>query len=175
MSSSLRAALLPEDIWQETLLHAWRDRERFEWRGLASFRRWLLQIAENRIRDANDRTRAGERGRTEPAVLRTPRRFSDASSSGADPVLFQSTTPSRVAWHREQAELMRSALESLPELVREVVRLRLFEERTPDEIAQELSISRAAVKHRLRQGSALYRERLARSLTLRASSFPPKE
>ena len=57
----------------------------------------------------------------------------------------------------------------------EVVRLRLFEERTPDEIARELSISRAAVKHRLRQGSALYRERLAKSLALRASSFPAKE
>jgi DNA-directed RNA polymerase specialized sigma24 family protein len=35
----------PEDVWHETLLMAWRDRNAFEWRGLSSFRRWLLEIA----------------------------------------------------------------------------------------------------------------------------------
>ena len=44
MSDALKKRMAPEDIWQETLLHAWRDRARFEWRGIKSFRVWLLKI-----------------------------------------------------------------------------------------------------------------------------------
>jgi RNA polymerase sigma factor (sigma-70 family) len=169
MGEALRRFLSPEDIWQEALLHAWRDRERCQWQGVASFRRWLIQIAVNRIHDAVDRQNAGKRGGGAAAV--EPGGSRGASSQGF-PFALQSTTPSRVAWHKEQAAAMREALDSLPELVREVVRLRLFEERAPDEIAAELGISAAAFKHRLRQGCALYRERLAAKLALRASTFP---
>lgn len=38
MSAALRRRHTSEDIWQETLLHAWRDRDRCEWRGLKSNR-----------------------------------------------------------------------------------------------------------------------------------------
>ena len=63
--------------------------------------------------------------------------------------------------HTEMAACMRTALELLPEELREVVRMRLFEEYGLDQIAAELGIGHSGVKHRLRKGAALYRERLA--------------
>jgi RNA polymerase sigma factor (sigma-70 family) len=176
MSDALKRTSTPEDIWQETLLHAWRDRERCEWHGIGSFRNWLLQIAVNRIRDAADRAGADKRGGSGAVALQARVDGSRSTAGSAlDAALVQSTTPSRIAWHKEQADAMRAAIQALPELVREVVRLRLFEERSPDEIALELGISHAAAKHRLRQGSALYRERLAARLASHPSSFPAKD
>jgi RNA polymerase sigma factor (sigma-70 family) len=159
MGEGLRSRLTAEDVWQETLLHAWRDRERHEWRGVASFRRWLLEIAENRIRDAADHSSTLRRG------ARIVRSVDAARAGESHPPssfggVFSSSTPSRHATHREQAEVMRRALEQVPELQREVLWRRLFEEQGLDEIAAAMNLSHAAVKHRLRKGSLVYRERL---------------
>lgn len=154
MSPAVRSRLTPEDIWQETLLHAWRDRGRFEWQGLPSFRCWILQIAENRIRDAVDRQSSLRHGEGNATL------DIDADLSHPAVLPFESATPSRVASASEMAAAMREALESLPDLVREVVRRRVFEEHSHERIAKELGLSSAAVKHRLRSGCALYRERL---------------
>ena len=42
VGKALLARLAPEDVWQETLLHAWRDRAQCTWQGLPAFRRWLI-------------------------------------------------------------------------------------------------------------------------------------
>ena len=55
---------------------------------------------------------------------------------------------------------MSKSLEDLPEEVREVVRLRLFEDQEIAEIAEKLSLGESAVRHRFRKGAELYRERL---------------
>ncbi|MFN0244368.1 MAG: sigma-70 family RNA polymerase sigma factor [Planctomycetota bacterium] len=174
MSTELRAVLAPEDVWQEALLHAWRARERFEWRGLKSFRRWILEIAERCIGDAVDRANALKRG----GVARTlALRGTASEGSGASrfecalPPL-DSTTPSRIAIHREQSLTMSDALASLPEDLREVVRLRLFDELSCDEVAERLAIGVAVVKYRFRKGGTLYREHLNHLLTSR-SVLPP--
>jgi DNA-directed RNA polymerase specialized sigma24 family protein len=75
--------------------------------------------------------------------------------------LLQSTTPSRIAAHRERSEVLREALASLPDELRDVVRLRLFEDLTCEQVAERLGLGVSAVKHRFRKGGALYRERLA--------------
>ena len=75
-----------------------------------------------------------------------------------------STTPSKLAAYREQAEVMRSALESLPEEFRDVVRLRLFEHCALEEIAERLGLGASAVRHRFRKGSELYLSRLRAAL-----------
>src|SRR5262245_27746380 len=61
MSVGLKEVQTAEDILQEALLHAWRDRLRFEWHGYGSFRSWLLRIIEHRIQDAADRCSARKR------------------------------------------------------------------------------------------------------------------
>jgi len=177
MSVELRAQMAPEDIWQEALLRAWRIRHRLEWRGMKSFRRWLLEIAEGCIWDAGDRARARKRGGSARTVALEAGSAGDRSRGPVDDVaLLRSTTPSRIAAHREGSEIMGAALASLPDDVRDVVRLRLFEDLTCEQVAQRLSLGVSAVKHRFRKGGALYRERLAHVLSQRSQrSRPPRE
>ncbi|MBU0718878.1 MAG: sigma-70 family RNA polymerase sigma factor [Planctomycetes bacterium] len=131
MGPLLRCRVTSEDIWQETLLSAWRDRAKCEWRGLRSFRNWLLTIIDHRIRDAAEYENAAKRGGENAARLSSSLtgESSDRSHARPYPGPVGSTTPSRIAMHREQAAAMSAALETLPEELREVVRLRLFEQR----------------------------------------------
>lgn len=159
MSQRLKGTLSAEDIWQEVLIQAWRDREAFEWRGLRSFTAWLLTLIDHRIRDAAVHTDALKRGGGAGAV--------PLAAAGTDslltllpPELIATTTPSRMAVYREQAAAMQAALADLPEEQREVVRLRLFEELTLEQIAERLGITFAAVRHRFARGAEIYRRRL---------------
>lgn len=153
MGANLRRRYSPEDIWQETLLHVWRDRSRCTWQGVRAFRRWVLTVAYNRLRDLAEHGAAEKRGGGRPDR-------SLASRTGSVPPPVQSTTPSRIASDAEEARLMRAALESLPEELREVVRRRLFEEQPVAEVAAALGLGESAVKHRFRRGAELYRARL---------------
>lgn len=176
MSMELRAQLAPEDVWQEALLQAWRARERFEWRGPKSFRRWLLEIAERCIWDAVDRAKALKRG----GVARTLAIDGSASEGSGEslaeraPPPLDSTTPSRIAIHREQSLTMSEALANLPEEFRDVVRLRLFEELSCEEVAERLQIGVSAVKYRFRRGGTLYRQHLNHLLTSRSVAPPSR-
>ncbi|RJP39829.1 MAG: sigma-70 family RNA polymerase sigma factor [Phycisphaerales bacterium] len=159
MSVALRQRIEPEDIWQETLLQAWRDRRQCEWRGLKSFRSWLLSIADHRIRDAAVYHDARKRGGGRAQVALAGGGADESNGSAwAGPVA--STTPSRVALQKEQAAAMRAALEALPDGLREVVWMRLFEQLPIDEVAARLEIGPSAVRHRFRKGAELYQERL---------------
>ena len=157
MSNTLLASLSPEDIWQETLLHVWRDRAQHDWRGVRAFRAWVLRIAENRILNAADAIQTLKRG-GDQARVELP-----AESGLVPPPMVDSMTPSRIASAREQADAMRAALESLPDELVEVVRLRLFEEVPVLEVAERLGLGESAVKHRFRKGAALYAQSLQRA------------
>lgn len=163
----LRGKLTAEDIWQETLMHAWRDRRACRWVGVAEFRRWLIGIAQHRIADAVDffgaQRRASDRERTVPGP----------ESVAGTPELFRTTTPSRMAVHREQAEHMREALSDLPEEQRSVLRLRLFEGLTIEATARQLGLGISAARHRYRKAALAYRRGLFRRLgTERRTAFP---
>ena len=172
MSAALRRRHTPEDIWQEALLHAWRDRARCEWRGLKSFRSWLMSIIDNRIRDAAAHEGAAKRGGGS-----TPVPFSAIEQSGSQgdresnfPGPVASTTPSRIAVFREQADAMREALRSLPAEMREVVRLRLFEQLAMTAIAERLEIGLSAARHRFRKGAQIYQRQLVSALASRSQA-----
>jgi RNA polymerase sigma factor (sigma-70 family) len=164
MSAELRGRLSAEDVLQETLLHLWRDRERIEWRDAKSFRSLVLSMADNRIRDAADREFAQKRGGLAAAGER-------ADSGNRPPeALLGSSTPSRAAMAREQAAAMQAALSKLPDDVRDVVRLRLFDELPTQEVADRLGLGLSATKHRFLRGAELYRELLADELASSSSA-----
>lgn len=158
MSDALRRAHAAEDILQDALLHAWRDRQSCEWRGLRSFRSWLLSIIDNRIREAADRLSAAKRGGGRESGPIFPAQPIGTSESAWGPV--DSSTPSRIAMFREHAAAIRAALQQLPDDLRDVVRLRLFEQLALEEIAVRLGIGESAVRHRFRKGAEMYERQL---------------
>lgn len=161
LGKDLERRLQAEDIWQETLLHAWRDRARCLWTDVRGFRRWLLGIVDHRIADARDFFTAQKRTSARERPLVRPSPF-DSGTWHSE--LLRSTTPSRVAVQREQADQMLRALSAVPPELREVLRLRLFDGHTIHEIAEQLGIGESAAKHRYRKGAALYRDNLHRRL-----------
>jgi len=170
MNPAIKRRVAPEDIWQDTLLHVWRDRDKCTWQGLRRFRSWVLKVAENRIRDAVTKERALKRGGgTTELSLSALGGSGTSSTSRPFPGPVGSTTPSRVAIHREQAVAMRAALASLPTDMREVVRLRLFEQLGMGEIAGKLKIGESAARHRFRKGAELYQRQLLTEFASRST------
>jgi RNA polymerase sigma factor (sigma-70 family) len=157
LGHKLRAQVAVEDIWQETLWLSWRDREQHDWRGLSSFRIWLLSIARNRVHDAarnlGRKKRGGDNVVTPFSVVAGPDSVSGMLPPG-------STTPSRIAGHRERAQAMEQALMTLEPDLRTVVQLRLFEEVPMREIAEQLHLPLSTAKERLLRGVTRYRFRL---------------
>lgn len=174
MSQSLRNRHDADDVWQETLLHAFRDRASCEWRGIAAFRRWLLEIAKNRVRDLADGVSAQKRGAGKEV------RFADrelASGSQSDDHYAGpcgQTTPGRAAADREAADHFEQALGAVPEEWREVVRLRLFEDVTLEEIAVRLGLGVEGVRYRFRHGAEAYRRELRRRRAVEIDTPTPE-
>lgn len=154
----LRNQVKAEDVWQDTLLEAWRDRENCAWQGVRAFRSWLLTIARRRIYRLAQEQNAEKRGGKVDVITMSILSGDDESPGYAGPI--RSTTPSRAARDRETSLILRETLNSLPDDLRVVVRLRLFEDLKVEEVAQRLKLGTSAVRHRFRKGVALYRRRL---------------
>lgn len=164
----LAAEISVEDIWQETLWMSWRDRDQHDWHGLSAFRGWLLSIARNRIADAGRSLGRKKRGGDQATAPFSVLAGADSVSRLLPP---GSTTPSRIAGHRERAQLMQRALAALAPELRELVHLRLFEEVSVREAAERLQIPLSTAKERLVRGVTQYRQNLRHHL--QGDSFQP--
>lgn len=151
LGPEMRTRLEPDDILQESLMHAWRGRGAAKFESTRAFRAWLLTIIDHRIRDAVRHTGAAKRGGGSIHANLN-------STSDNDP--GTTSTPSRSASRREQAATMIQALDCVPPESREIVRLRLFEQMTLQEVGQRLGLTLAVVRRRLRTGSEMFRQRL---------------
>jgi RNA polymerase sigma factor (sigma-70 family) len=129
-----------EDAAQEAFLTAWRKIG--ELRDPDRLRPWLAQISRNAAL-AHLRKRRGE----EP--LDKTAEFIDAARR-----------PDEAAATEEEAELVRGALEKLPELYRLPLILFYREGQSVRVVAETLGISEDAVKQRLARGRELLRDRI---------------
>ncbi len=160
LGPALRARLEPDDILQESLMQAWRDRGAARFETPRAFRAWLLTIIDHRIRDAAEHGAAKKRGGGLAPVRLGGESGESADGHGPGFEPSGSTTPSRLAVHREQAAAMLEALAGVPPEWRDVVRLRLFHQMTLNQVGEQLGISLAVVRTSLRRGSEVYRQRL---------------
>ncbi len=157
MSPLMLSRHAPEDVLQESLLQAWRDRAGASFDSAPAFRSWLLTIIDHRIRDLAEHDGASKRGGGHAPV---------PIDHAAEP--SGSTTPARLAVFREQAAAMIEALEAVPSEYRDVVRLRLFHQMPLAQIAEGLNIGLGAVRARFRHGAIIYRERLRSAIVSRS-------
>jgi RNA polymerase sigma factor (sigma-70 family) len=175
MGPRLRRLWSPEDLWQETLFLAWRDRDQHEWKGVAAYRRWILGIARNRVREATTQMLALKRGGGN-----LPRSLSSLCDSQVDGTSASeilpphSETPSRILSLRERRRAMEAALRTLPEEFGQALRSRLFEQKPLKEVAEGLGVSLATAKKRVYLGAQLYRKALRAALS-QLPGVTPKE
>jgi RNA polymerase sigma-70 factor, ECF subfamily len=142
-----------EDVAQETVIKVYQNLAKF--RGDSQFRTWVLSIARNeglgrlrkvssRREDSLDADTDEQTGDYTPAILTSWREI-----------------PSEALEQKELGNLLRKAIEGLPEIYRNVVLLRDIEEMDIRETAVALGISEASVKVRLHRARALLQRNLA--------------
>jgi len=110
-----------EDITSDVFHHALKNIKRFEWRG-APFGAWLIRIAGNAITD----------------------RFRSAARKSGDPIPEELKDPG--AEDIEQRAVLFQLVKRLPEDQRRVVVLRFVEQKSIQEIAQQLRRTEGAIK-----------------------------
>ncbi|HEX4284137.1 MAG TPA: sigma-70 family RNA polymerase sigma factor [Terracidiphilus sp.] len=151
-----------EDAAQETVIKVYQNLHHF--RGDAQFRTWVLSIARNeglgrlrklgiRKEDSLDAATDDQSGDFTPAILTSWREI-----------------PAEALEQKELGELLRRAIEGLPEIYRNIVVLRDIEEMDIRETAAALGISEGAVKVRLHRARAM----LQRELAPKLKAFAPR-
>ena len=147
MSDELARRVSPEDVLQETLLESSRKIDAFVPQGGASFYRWLVGIARNKVLEANRARLARKRSIEGPLEI-------DLAQS--------QTSPSGRAIRIESAVHLHVALAALPERQAEAVRCRYLEGLSLAETAERLQCSEPAVKALVSRGLLDLSQRIVR-------------
>ena len=128
---------LVEDIAQETFIRAYRALSQF--RGEAQFYTWLYRIAVNTAKKALVDLRR------DPVVSESALRGGnddEEETSGVENELTSAETPETVLAAKEIAATVNSAMEALPEELRQAVTLREIEGLSYEEIAEVMNCGR---------------------------------
>jgi RNA polymerase sigma-70 factor (ECF subfamily) len=134
---------LVEDIAQETFIRAFRALAQF--RGEAQFYTWLYRIAVNTAKKALvDMKR-------DPVVSESMLKGGDDDdeTSGVENELTSSETPETVLAAKEIAATVNSAMEALPDELRQAVTLREIEGLSYEEIAEVMNCPIGTVRSRI--------------------------
>ena len=147
-----RDAALAEDVVQETFTHALERRTDYdEARGSVSS--WLCTLSRNVIRD---HMRAHQRG---DELAETWERI-DRSLAQVFAALAEQPLPGDVLEREETRDLVNMTIANLPEQYRAVLAKKYVDGASLDAIAEELSLSAAAVKSLLARARNSLREQL---------------
>ena len=134
---------LVEDIAQETFIRAYRALAQF--RGEAQFYTWLYRIAVNTAKKALVDLKR------DPLVSQSALRGGDDEdeTSSVENELTSAETPETVLAAKEIAAAVNSAMEALPEELRQAVTLREIEGLSYEEIAEVMSCPIGTVRSRI--------------------------
>lgn len=136
---------LIEDIAQETFIRAYRALSQF--RGEAQFYTWLYRIAVNTAKKALVDLKR------DPVVSESSLRGGggddEEETSGVENELTSAETPETVLAAKEIAHAVNSAMEALPEELRQAVTLREIEGLSYEEIAEVMNCPIGTVRSRI--------------------------
>ena len=137
-----------EDVLIDALLRAWRHLDQLK--DPTAFRGWLAQIARRVCWDLKDREKLM------PVLQLSTMPQGGESVPGTLPAMEASLDAARMK------DVLRQALDELPELYRDVYTMRDLDDLPGEQVAQRLGISIATMKSRLHRARARLRERLDR-------------
>ena len=139
------------DALQETFIAAYRNLANF--RGDAKVSSWLHRIAVNQCLTIKRRAKT----RSED--------FLDESEAGEDRTFIAPAkfSPLRTAEQTERLNLVRQAVQSLPDDLRQIVILKEFEEMTFQQISETLELPLSTVKSRLYTALKQLRSKIERT------------
>ncbi len=140
---SLRPKMGASDIVQETLLAAQRNLPQFRGHSEAELMGWLRGILTNQLAGAR---RAWQQ--TEKREIDRERNLDGDSQIGRQPIQLCDgiPTPGTNAVGREQAEVLKRAIQQLPEDMRKAVLMRNWERLSFEEIGRRLNRSSEAAR-----------------------------
>jgi RNA polymerase sigma-70 factor (ECF subfamily) len=145
-----------EDVLIEALLRAYRNLDQL--RDSTAFRAWLAQIARRVCWQLKERE-----------ALLPVLQLSTLEEEGLE-IAAPSPPPDTEFAAREMKALLSAAMDQLPEPYREVYQLRDIEEKSGDDVAERLGISRAAMKSRLHRARQMMRHHLDTGLLKHVNS-----
>jgi RNA polymerase sigma-70 factor (ECF subfamily) len=154
ISRFVRDADLVQDIAQETFIRAYRALGQF--RGDSAFYTWLYRIAVNTAKKAlSDMKR-------DPVITESAMasRGEDDETSPPDHELSDMATPEAVIASREIARTVNSAIDALPEDLRQAIVLREIEGLSYEEIATAMACPIGTVRSRIFRAREAIAERL---------------
>ncbi len=157
-----------EEVVQDAWIGVLRGIDRFE--GRSSLKTWIFRILANRAKTRGQResrtlpfsaVAAADEAASEPSV--EPERFFGTDSEtpfawAAPPVGW----PEGQVESRETLEIIRMAIDSLPDAQREVIRLRDIAGWTPEEVAEALEITDGNQRVLLHRARSVVRSALER-------------
>jgi len=149
LDPALAGRLDASDVVQDVLLEASRRLNDYLRDPAMPFPLWLRHIAKDHVIDAHRRHRKAQRrslDREQPLVAP---RLADQSSAEIVAQLFdQELTPASAAIRQEMRRRLEAAIASLEENDREVILMKLQENRSNQEVAAILGLSEAATSMR---------------------------
>jgi RNA polymerase sigma-70 factor (ECF subfamily) len=137
----LRQPALAEDVFQESFLQVHISAESFQ--ADRRFRPWLYTIATNKARDMLRK----QKRRQTIQITSSDEDLSDGQLW--DSLLQDETTPEDVFARQEEKELVREAVEKLPDHLREILILAYFQQVPYKEMSEILDVPLGTVKSRL--------------------------
>jgi RNA polymerase sigma-70 factor (ECF subfamily) len=150
----VRSADIAEDLVQETLLAAWRGRERFD--GRSTRQTWLIGILRHKIADY---LRQAGRAQARPSV----RQFFDDGGVWREAVDRWRVRPEDAAQMSELRGILALCLAAMLGPLRDCFARRVAQAQPPDAICKELNLSAGNLRVRLHR---------ARCCCVRAESLP---
>jgi len=128
---------LAEDLTQEVFIKIWENR--LYLKSVKSFKAYLFTVARNHTLNSLKVV-----FRSEAAIGEVIKSFIDTRSETEEDIL-----------HKEYLEFLKKTMDALPERTRQIFKLCREQEKTYDEVAKSLNISRNAVKNHMVQSMKL--------------------
>ena len=170
-----------EDLVQETLLAAWRSRDRFS--GSSSFRTWLIGILKRRIADHYRRIGKERSATASKEEMREPDEFDRHGNWAEIPRTWPKgelekalkDSPEQLAEYAEFWEVLSRCASDMPEHLARAFRLRTIGEERVDAICDLEGITPKNLSVRLHRARLLLRRCLERRWFCEGTEDPPCE